>query len=66
MSKVPPAVDSWIRKAENDLKNIRASLVRADPAWDKVCFHAQQAAEKYLKAATPAGVRTGGWKHWRG
>ena len=50
MSKLPPAVDAWIRKAENDFKNIRATLVRADPAWDTVCFHAQQAAEKYLKA----------------
>ena len=35
---------------ENDFKNIRASLASADPAWDTVCFHAQQAAEKYLKA----------------
>lgn len=39
-----------MRKAENDLKNIRACLASRDPAWDTVCFHAQQAAEKYLKA----------------
>ncbi|MBI4664540.1 MAG: HEPN domain-containing protein [Verrucomicrobia bacterium] len=50
MSKVPPAVEAWIRKAENDFKNIRANLASAEPAWDTVCFHAQQAAEKHLKA----------------
>ena len=50
MSKIPLAVEAWIRKAENDSKNIRATLASADPAWDTVCFHAQQAAEKYLKA----------------
>ncbi len=50
MSNLPPAVQAWIQKAENDLKTIRASLASADPAWDTVCFHAQQAAEKYLKA----------------
>src|SRR3989442_1374276 len=50
MSNLPPAVDAWVRKAENDFKNIHASLTSADPAWDTVCFHAQQAAEKYLKA----------------
>lgn len=50
MSNLPPAVQAWIQKAENDFKTIRASLASADPAWDTVCFHAQQAAQKYLKA----------------
>ena len=44
MSKIPPSVEAWIHKAENDSKT------SAHPAWDTVCFHAQQAAEKYLKA----------------
>ncbi|MCX8091701.1 MAG: HEPN domain-containing protein, partial [Verrucomicrobiae bacterium] len=50
MSSRDPAVEAWARKAENDRKNIRASLQSGDPAWDTVCYHAQQAAEKYLKA----------------
>ena len=39
-----------MRKAENDLKTVRASLASPDPPWDTICFHAQQAAEKHLKA----------------
>jgi HEPN domain-containing protein len=50
MSNLDPAVAAWLRKAHNDLKNIRASLQSNDPAWDTVCYHAQQAAEKSLKA----------------
>jgi len=50
MSNLPAAVEAWLRKADNDFKNIRASLASADPAWDTVCFPAQQAAEKCLKA----------------
>lgn len=42
-------VKGWIRKAESDLTN--ASLcIKHGEALDTVCFHAQQAAEKYLKA----------------
>ncbi|MBM3890065.1 MAG: HEPN domain-containing protein [Verrucomicrobia bacterium] len=52
MSDLDPAVAAWLRKAQNDLKNIRASLQSDDPAWDTVCYHAQQAAEKSLKAFT--------------
>jgi HEPN domain-containing protein len=50
MSNLPPAVKAWVGKAENDFKNIAATLASTDPAWGTVCFHAQQAAEKYLKA----------------
>ena len=42
-------VKSWLRKAESDLANARLCL-NAQAALDTVCFHAQQAAEKYLKA----------------
>jgi HEPN domain-containing protein len=53
---MPPedAVDEvrgWIRKAESDLRNIALVLPADDCPYDTVCFHAQQAAEKYLKAA---------------
>ena len=41
---------TWIAKAENDLLNIRNNLSAERVPWDTVCFHAQQAAEKMLKA----------------
>ncbi|MHB1000556.1 MAG: HEPN domain-containing protein [Armatimonadota bacterium] len=43
------AVKGWLRKAESDLANIRICL-QSNEALDTACFHAQQAAEKYLKA----------------
>jgi HEPN domain-containing protein len=40
----------WIRKAEADARGAD-ELARAEPGLsDLVCFHCQQAAEKYLKA----------------
>jgi len=42
-------VKSWFAKAENDLRNIALVLPNPDCPYDTVCFHAQQAAEKYLK-----------------
>jgi len=41
-------VRGWIRKADSDLLVIEASI--GVGALDAACFHAQQAAEKYLKA----------------
>jgi HEPN domain-containing protein len=41
----------WVVKAENDLRNARHTLTMGDDCpYDTVCFHAQQCAEKYLKA----------------
>ena len=41
----------WIEKAEGDFRTAeREALVRKGPNYDAVCFHAQQCAEKYLKA----------------
>jgi len=40
----------WLAKAENDFLNIENNLQAARVPWDTVCFHAQQAAEKLLKA----------------
>lgn len=42
-----------LRKAENDLVAARATLA-TQRALDTVCFHAQQAAEKSLKALLAA------------
>jgi len=41
---------AWLRKAEHDLLNIENNLAAKEIPWDTVCFHAQQAAEKVLKA----------------
>ena len=48
----------WIEKAENDLKNAAHTLkLTRECPTDTVCFHAQQCAEKYLKAyLTGVGV----------
>ena len=41
-------VRGWFRKGDSDLIALDASM--AAGALDAACFHAQQAAEKYLKA----------------
>lgn len=41
---------TWVAKADSDLLNIDNNLRSPAVPWDTVCFHAQQAAEKLLKA----------------
>jgi HEPN domain-containing protein len=41
--------EAWFSKAESDYLTIRKGMVGDDVPWDAVAFHAQQAAEKYLK-----------------
>lgn len=44
-------VIEWIDKAESDYRTAeREAKVRRGPSYDVACFHAQQCAEKYLKA----------------
>jgi HEPN domain-containing protein len=43
-------VSAWIRIAEDDFKTAESLLLMDDPAFGIICFHAQQCAEKYLKA----------------
>ena len=46
-----PATRDWVRKAEHDyLAAVDLARRRKLPVYDTVCFHAQQSAEKYLKA----------------
>ncbi len=46
-----PTTAEWITKAEGDFAVMeRECLVTQNPNYDGVCFHAQQCAEKYLKA----------------
>jgi HEPN domain-containing protein len=40
----------WVLKAEEDMEAARSLAAQAKPPRDAVCFHCQQAAEKYLKA----------------
>ncbi|MEK7751787.1 MAG: HEPN domain-containing protein [Acidobacteriota bacterium] len=47
MKEKPDLVRGWVRKAESDLIAMRASAEAG--ASDAACFHAQQAAEKFLK-----------------
>ena len=43
-------IDSWIVKAEKDLISAKHELSFSDAVTETVCFHCQQAVEKYLKA----------------
>lgn len=46
-----PLTTEWIQKADGDLTTAKRELrARSVPNYDAVCFHAQQCAEKYLKA----------------
>ena len=46
-----PITLEWIEKAEGDWATLmREYRARKNPNYDAVCFHAQQCAEKYLKA----------------
>ena len=46
-----PLTLEWIQKAEGDFVTAsREARARRAPNYDAVCFHAQQCAEKYLKA----------------
>ncbi len=56
-----PMTAEWIAKAEGDFAVMeRECLVTQSPNYDGVCFHAQQCAEKYLKARLcEAGAKFG-------
>ena len=43
-------VSKWIKKAENDLLTAERELSFEDPVTPTICFHCQQATEKFLKA----------------
>jgi len=44
-------VSEWVEKAEGDFQTAEREMrARKAPNYDAVCFHAQQCAEKYLKA----------------
>jgi HEPN domain-containing protein len=41
---------AWVERAEEDFLMVRSALRRRKPLTYSACFHAQQCAEKYLKA----------------
>ena len=41
---------NWLTKASNDLKLAEHEISHPDPVTDGICFHCQQAVEKFLKA----------------
>jgi len=45
-------IQAWLQKAQHDLRSVEILLhcEEEDKPFDAVCFHCQQAAEKYLKA----------------
>jgi HEPN domain-containing protein len=46
-----PLTEEWVAKAEGDyMTALREFRARKYPNYDALCFHAQQCAEKYLKA----------------
>jgi len=47
---VPRDVLGWVARAEEDFLLARSCLRRVTPLTVGACFHAQQCAEKYLKA----------------
>lgn len=50
MKKPDSNYEAWLVKAANDMLNIENNLAAENIPWDTVCFHAQQAAEKTIKA----------------
>jgi len=45
-----PETGEWVDRASGDLRVAERELASADPVLHVVCFLAQQAGEKYLKA----------------
>ncbi len=56
-----PMTAEWVAKAEGDFAMMERECQAADnPNYDGICFHAQQCAEKYLKARLcEAGITFG-------
>jgi HEPN domain-containing protein len=45
-----PIAQEWTEKAEGDYRVAASQWGVEEPVYDAICFHAQQCAEKYLKA----------------
>jgi HEPN domain-containing protein len=47
---VKPLAEEWLSKADEDFRVAERELAAEPPAFAAVCFHAQQAVEKAMKA----------------
>jgi HEPN domain-containing protein/predicted nucleotidyltransferase len=45
----PESVRDWLARADEDLRIVEILCAADTPSWSGVAFHAQQAAEKYVK-----------------
>jgi HEPN domain-containing protein/predicted nucleotidyltransferase len=45
-----PSVRAWLHRADRDMQLVDREMARSDPLWEIIAFHAQQAAEKTMKA----------------
>jgi HEPN domain-containing protein len=56
-----PLTAEWVAKAEGDFATMeREARAAEQPNFEAICFHAQQCAEKYLKARlSEAGIPFG-------
>lgn len=53
-------VKLWLQKAESDLRTAKILVKSKDAPPESICFHAQQAVEKFLKAfLTWSNIRAG-------
>ena len=43
-------VQEWLAKADEDFEFARTNFEEGKPFFARICFHFQQAAEKYLKS----------------
>lgn len=59
----PDDPQNWVARADSDLLNIRNNLGAEEIPWDTICFHAQQAAEKMLKAYLVSRGQAAGRTH---
>lgn len=50
MDKQQELVKEWLHKAEHDMEIAKLALDNKPELTDSICFHCQQAVEKYLKA----------------
>ena len=46
----PKVVKEWLAKADEDFNFAKINLEEDNKFYSQICFHFQQAAEKYLKA----------------
>lgn len=59
-----PVTRTWVDKAKADLATANRELrARKSPNYDAACYHAQQCAEKYMKAVLIEEGRTFKYKH---